>query len=241
MSPNTQSSRKSETKKYEMRKRTSANTPAYSAMQVPSKQRDSRSVASCDSELPHRITAVKQAINNQGAKRDLLVVHALDEQGAATHYLLPQTALFLGQFAELSRLVFAAQLIAYQSPKGLRELAQLLLQAVDGCAYVAEHDGYHLLTLEGARYEMLIWRTKVHVLGNRAPISVLVSPDIPALPPASCSLEDWNQQVGQYAVANPKMLVALCAAIASLLVRLYGLPRIVLAVGADSKLSHRAD
>lgn len=236
MSPNTQSSRKSEPKKYEMRKRTSANTPAYSAMQVPSKQRDSRSVASCDSELPHRITAVQQAIDNQGAKRDLLVVHALDEQGAATHYLLPQTALFLGQFAELSRLVFAAQLIAYQSPKGLRELAQLLLQAVDGRAYVAEHDGYHLLTLEGVRYEMLIWRTKVHVLGNRAPVSVLVSPDIPALPPASCSLEDWNQQVGRYSVVNPKMLVALCAAIASLLVRLYGLPRIVLAlVGGSSQ------
>ncbi|RYH00106.1 MAG: DUF927 domain-containing protein [Alphaproteobacteria bacterium] len=202
--------------------------PLHARSHLPSKP--------ADCELPHRITAVQQAIDSQGVKRDLLVVHALDEQGAATHYLLAQTALFLGQFAELSRLVFAAQLLAYQSPKGLRELAQLLLQTINGSAYVAEHDGYHLLTIDGSRYEMLVWRAKVHALGGDAPVPVVVSSDVTELPRASCAVDDWNSQVGRYCVSNPYMLVALCAAIAALLVRPYGLARVVLAlVGGSSQ------
>lgn len=218
------------------KQKTTRNTEQRSKNKKPSQVRSHVTAAPADSELPHRITAVRQAIDDQGSNRDMLVVHALDEQGATKQHLLAQTALFLGQFAELSRLVFAARLMAYQSPKGLRELAQLLLQEVDGRVYVAEQDGYHKLTLEGVRYEMLIWRTKVYALGDPAPVSVLASPDMPALPPASCSLDEWNAQLGRYSVANPYMLVALCAAIASLLVRPYGLPRVVLAlVGGSSQ------
>lgn len=187
----------------------------------------------CD--LPYPITKVARAVDSQGEPSEKIVVLTTTEDGRKDRFVLLETSLINGQYKELAKLVIKINLLSYKSPKGMRELADLVLQAADKLVYLAEHDGYHLVQVEGHFFDFFVWRGKVFPLGPACSIPVVPLVNTAKLPPASCSLEEWNQHVGKHIAANPYMLVTFLAAISALLIQVFGLPRLVLMlVGGSS-------
>ncbi|MEO7173633.1 DUF927 domain-containing protein [Flavobacterium sp.] len=186
------------------------------------------------SELPHQITAVYQAVDAHGKHIEKIVIEVTDDDGGVSFHMLDQPALILGQLTDLAKLVFKARL-PYMRSSGLRELAAILLAAVEKEMYVAEHDGYHCLQIDGKPYKFYVWRDQVHAIGASAPLAVQVLSSGNPLPPASCTLDVWHEKIGRHMVINLYMLVALCAGISALLVQAFNLPRLILIfVGASS-------
>lgn len=187
----------------------------------------------CD--LPYPITKVARAVDSHGEPSEKIVVLITTEDGRKDRFVLLETPLINGQYKELAKLVIKINLLSYKSPKGMRELADLVLQAADKQVYLAEHDGYHLVQVEGHFFDFFVWRGKVFPLGPVCSIPVVPLVNTAKLPPASCSLEEWNQRVGKHIAANPYMLVTFLAAISALLIQVFGLPRLVLMlVGGSS-------
>ena len=132
-------------------------------------------------------------------------------------------------------MVIKLNLLPYKTPKGMRELTDILLQAADKLIYIAEHEGYHMVQINGHYFDFFVWRGKVFPLGPECPVPVVTSVATATVPPASGSLEEWKQHIGIHIVANPYMFVTFLAAIAALLVQVFGLPRLILMlVGGSS-------
>lgn len=188
-----------------------------------------------DSDVPYPITKVARAIDGHGEPSEKIVVLTTTEDGRKGRFVLPETALISGQYNELAKMVIKLNLLPYKTPKGMRELTDILLQAADKLIYIAEHEGYHLVQINGQYFDFFVWRGKVFPLGPECPIPVVTLVTTAPIPPASCSLEEWNQHIGIHIVANPYMLVTFLAAISVLLVQVFNLPRLILMlVGGSS-------
>ena len=188
-----------------------------------------------DSDVPYPITKVARAIDSHGEASEKIVVLTATEDGRKGRFVLAETALISGQYIELAKMVIKLNLLPYKTPKGMRELTDILLQAADKLIYIAEHDGYHLVQINGHYFDFFVWRGKVFPLGPECPIPVVPLVTTAPIPPASCSLEEWNQHIGMHIVANPYMLVTFLAAISALLVQVFNLPRLILMlVGGSS-------
>jgi hypothetical protein len=188
-----------------------------------------------DSDLPYPITKVARAIDSHGEPSEKIVVLTTTEDGRIGRFVLTETALISGQYTDLAKMVIKLNLRPYKTPKGMRELTDILLQAADKLIYIAEHEGYHLVRINGHHFDFFVWRGKVFPLGPKCPVPVVPLVTTAPLPPASCSLEDWNKHVGIHIVANPYMLVTFLAAISALLVQVFHLPRLILMlVGGSS-------
>ena len=188
-----------------------------------------------DSDLPYPITKVARAIDSHGEPSEKIVVLTATEDGRKGRFVLAETALISGQYNELAKMVIKLNLLPYKTPKGMRELADILLQAADKLIYLAEHDGYHLVQINGHYFDFFVWRGKVFPLGPECPIPVVPLVTTAPIPSASCSLEEWGQHIGMHIVANPYMLVTFLAAISALLVQVFNLPRLILMlVGGSS-------
>ena len=194
-----------------------------------------RKKSDAESDLPYPITKVARAIDSQGEPTEKIVVLTTTEDGRKDRFVLPEIPLISGQYKDLVKLTIKINLLPYKSPKGMRELADLLLQAADKLVYLAEHDGYHLVQIDGYSFDFFVWRGKVYPLGPACSIPVVPLVSTAKLPPASCSLEEWNEHVGKHIVANPYMFATFLAAISALLVQVFGLSRLVLMlVGGSS-------
>ena len=181
-----------------------------------------------DSDLPYPITKVARAIDSYGEPSEKIVVLTATEDGPTRRFVLTETALISGQYNELTKMVIKLNLLPYKSPKGMRELTDILLQAADKLIYIAEHDGYHLVRINGHHFDFFVWRGKVFPLGPECPIPIIPSVNTAPVPPASCSLEDWNKHVGIHMVANAYILVTFLAAISALIVQVCHLSRLIL-------------
>ncbi len=226
-----------------------AKKPRRSAPSKPDKQAKTRSTATAiavgrptkrkksdpDSDLPYPITKVARAIDSYGEPSEKIVVLTTTGDGRAGRFVLTETALISGQYNELAKMVIKLNLLPYKTPKGMRELTDILLQAADKLINIAEHEGYHLVQINGHHFDFFVWRGKVFPLGPLCPIPVIPLVNTAPVPPASCSLEDWNKHVGIHIVANPYMFVTFLAAISALLVQVFHLPRLILMlVGGSS-------
>ncbi|MDB5743440.1 MAG: hypothetical protein JWR68_1755 [Polaromonas sp.] len=189
-----------------------------------------------NSDLPLPIAAVRHAMNAHGEPSEKLVVVTTTDDVHLGYFVLNETALISGQNSELVKMVIKCKLLAYKTPKGIRELAGILLQAADKLIYIAEHDGYHMVQVSGHHYEFFVWRTKVYPLGRPCPVRIVPLIETAPMPPASGSLDDWNENVGKHIVVNPYMLVTLCAAVSALLVQPFRLPRLILMLVGGSSL-----
>ena len=188
-----------------------------------------------ENDLPYPVTKVARAIDRHGEPSEKIVVLTATGDGRVGRFVLTETALISGQYNELAKMVIKLNLLPYKTPKGMRELTDILLQAADKLIYIAEHEGYHLVQIKDHYFDFFVWRGKVFPLGPECPIPVVTSVATAAVPPASGSLEEWKQHIGMHIVANPYMFVTFLAAIAALLVQVFGLPRLILMlVGGSS-------
>jgi len=195
-----------------------------------------RKVRGPDSDVPDPITAVMRAINAHGEPTEKIVVVTTTDDDRVRHFVLNETALISGQNSELVKMVIKCNLLAYKTPKGIRELAGILFQAADKLVYIAEHDGYHMVQVNGCHYELLVWRKMIYPLGPPCPVPIVPLVETAPMPPASGSLHDWNDNVGKHIMVNPYMLVTFCMAISSLLVQPFRLPNLVLILVGGSSL-----
>ena len=175
-------------------------------------------------------------MNAHGERSEKLVVFTTTEDDRVGHFVLTETALISGHYSEVAKMVSKHNLLAYKTPKGIRELSGILFQAAEKLTYIAEHDGYHLVQVNGRHYEFYVWRKMIYPLGPPCPVPVVPLVDTAPMPPASGSLDDWNENVGKHIVVNPYMLVTLCAAISALLVQPFRLPRLILILVGGSSL-----
>lgn len=188
-----------------------------------------------DSEIPYPITKVARAIDSQGEPSEKIVVLTATEDGRKGRFVLHETALISGQYNELAKMVIKLNLLPYKTPKGMRELTDVLLQAADKLIYLPEHEGYHLVRINGHYFDFFVWRGKIFPLGQECPVPIVPLVTTAPIPPASCSVKEWNQHIGMHIVANPYMLVTFLAAISALLVRVFNLARLILMlVGGSS-------
>ena len=126
-----------------------------------------------DSDVPYPITKVARAIDSHGEPSEKIVVLTATEDGRKGRFVLAETALISGQYIELAKMVIKLNLLPYKTPKGMRELTDILLQAADKLIYIAEHDGYHLVQINGHYFDFFVWRGKVFPLGPECPIPVV--------------------------------------------------------------------
>ncbi len=220
------------TKPFKPDKQAKAKSTATAiAVEKPTKRKKSGP----DSDLPYPVTKVARAIDSYGEPSEKIVVLTTTEDGRAGRFVLTETALISGQYYELAKMVIKLNLLPYKTPKGMRELTDILLQAADKLIYIAEHEGYHLVQINGQYFDFFVWRGKVFPLGPVCPVPVVPLVATAQLPPASCCLADWNKHVGIHIVANPYMLVTFLAAISALLVQVFHLSRLILMlVGGSS-------
>ena len=181
-----------------------------------------------DSDLPYPITKVARAIDSYGEPSEKIVVLTTTEDARVGRFVLTETALISGQYNELAKMVIKLNLLPYKTPKGMRELTDILLQAADKLIYIAEHEGYHLVQINGHHFDFFVWRGKVFPLGPECPIPIIPLVNTAPVPPASCSLDDWNKHVGIHMLANPYLLVTFLATISVLLVQVFHLSRLIL-------------
>ena len=210
-------------------------TPESTAIVTAVGKQTKRKKNDLESDLPYPITRVARAITANGDPSETIVVTTVTDHDRIGNFVLTETNLISGQYNELAKMVVKLNLQSYKTPKGLREFTEVLLQAADKLIYIAEHEGYHLVRINGHHFDFFVWRGKVFPLGPECPIPVVPLVTTAPLPLASCSLEDWNNHIGIHIVANPYMLVTFLAAILALLVQVFHLPRLILMlVGGSS-------
>lgn len=93
--------------------------------------------------LPRAIKNVFRAVSSSGHNMGRLVVESVNFDGETVLNQIDTTRLSTGQMGEIAQLATDADLVDFQTPKGLRELAALIRQAVKRSVYVADRDGYH--------------------------------------------------------------------------------------------------
>lgn len=189
-----------------------------------------------DSDVPYPITAVMRAMNSHGESSEKLVVVTTTDDDRVGYFVLTEIALISGQYSELAKMVIKLNLLPYKTPKGMRELANILFQAADKLIYIAEHDGYHMVQVNAQHYEFFVWRRKLYPLGPQCPVPIVPLVDAAPMPPASGSLDDWNENVGKHIMDNPYMLVTFCAAISALLAQPFRFSRLILMLVGGSSL-----
>lgn len=190
------------------------------------------------SPLPKGIKAVFRTIDELGKRTGFLAVEALNQAGEVVLVSIDLKKLSSGHLEEIAALAVDGDLIAFQTRKGANELAALLRQPQHHqTAYIAEHDGYHRVELDGQRIEFFVWRNKIHMFdGVASPIALrTVSGGVTYAPPIG-TLALWHEKVGVHIVLNPYMLVTVLAALTALLYQAFDLPKLVLMfVGPSSQ------
>jgi hypothetical protein len=188
-----------------------------------------------DRGLPDQYKGVYQSVDANGEPTEKIVIEIIDSQNNVSLHELDLTQLAQGHFGELTLFLVKTQQRDFQSPKAIRDASAIIMRAADKPIYLAKRDGYHCLSIGGAKYEFLVWRDKVYPLGTVSPIPIGVLYSGPPMPPASGTHEEWYQHIGRHVVANPYLLVVVCAAVASLLGRAFDIPReTLMAVGGSS-------
>lgn len=195
----------------------------------------SSTITECDSDLPEPFEAVHRVIDEIGTVTDRLAVQIVNFEGDAELVLLDIAQLIEGKYNDLVKLVNKFNLFQYAGPRGLRELATILLRSASEELYVATHEGYHGIHIGAHKHECFVWRNAIHELD--AKLDFAVQPLCETMPPQpSCTLHEWNAQVGRHLYVNTYALVCFCIAIMALLTSWLNLPRLIIVlVGPSSK------
>jgi hypothetical protein len=184
-------------------------------------------------ELPQTIKSVAWAVDATGERTGHLVVTAKATKRPKVQHLLDYRAIIQGNHTDVARLAVALSLYGYGNPKGLRELATLLIQSASGELCVVLRDGYHQSNVAGTVYSYFVFGRKLYPFkGESDDLPVAVCSLTQPLP--SCTLKDWNRNIGVHLASNPYLLVAVCCALCALFIRLFRLPRVTLALIGDS-------
>ncbi len=189
------------------------------------------------SPLPKTIKAVYRVVGESGQNTGSLAVESVNQAGDTVLNVIDLKKLSVGHLEDIAQLAVDADLYAFQSRKGVNELAALIRQADKQPCYIAGRDGYHRVEYGGQVTEFFVWRNLIHVFdGKTPPLALRILQGLDTYPPASGTLQDWKSKVGVLVVRNPYMLIAVLAGFTALLHHAFDLPKVVLMfVGPSSQ------
>lgn len=214
--------------------RASANSPRTAGSAQPPSALAGNGVLS---SLPKTIKAVYRVVGESGQNTGSLAVEAENQAADTVLHVIDLKQLSIGKLEDIAQLAVDADLYAFQSRKGVNELAALIRQADKQPCYIAGRDGYHRVEYGGQVTEFFVWRNLIHVFdGKTPPLALRILQGLDTYPPASGTLQDWKSKVGVLVVRNPYMLIAVLAGFTALLHHAFGLPKVVLMfVGPSSQ------
>lgn len=124
---------------------------------------------------------------------------------------------------------------------GLKQLGRDLRRAAKRPLILLGGEGYRQIDLNGVVSECFVWRNKIHWI-SEAPAIRVIAPvaDSCGAPPASCTVEAWNREVGSKFRGNHYMIVMFGAALSAPLGRLLGLPPLSLLAAGESSTGKSA-
>lgn len=107
----------------------------------------------------------------------------------------------------------------------VKRLADEILQRAEKKkVLVLDTNGLHEINLDGHDYKAYVCGNKAYWLGEKPPTKVIVA-NTQKIVAASCTLEEWNENVGKYLEGNPYMIVVFCHALSAILRRALKQPR----------------
>ena len=203
---------------------------------APELKAKSKRIAAAISDLPSCIRGVYQAVDEHGYERGSIVIEAVDSRDRGFFAQISMANLAQGRTDDLAQMVVKANLHAYLSMKGLRELGSALMQSISKPIYLVQREGLHTIKVGSKEYQFYVHRGIVFPLGELPAIKVGVVSDSASLPAASCNLNDWQKHIGKHLRGNPYLLIAVLAAISAAVVRAFNLPRLLLALIGQSSV-----
>lgn len=107
----------------------------------------------------------------------------------------------------------------------LKRLAdELLRRAANIEVIVLGNNGLHEIEVDGQFHRAYVWGAKVYWFGPQPLVKVVVA-NYQTNATASCTLEEWSENVGKYLEGNPYMIFMFCHSLSAILRRAFNQPR----------------
>lgn len=110
---------------------------------------------------------------------------------------------------------------------------EILRRSEDNDAFIFAKNGWHKITTDRKIYSAYVWRRRVHWLGPKPTIKVVVAVASEQVQ-ASCTLEEWQNSVGKCLNGNPYLIVVHAHTLAAAIRRSFNLPRISISLVGTS-------
>lgn len=153
------------------------------------------------------------------------VVVRMPEDGQSKYYCLPVIDLTYGDRKTLAEVCVNSGFPALSSKSMVKRLAdEILRRAKNKKVLVLATNGLHEVNFEGQAYKAYVWGSKAYWFGAKPEVKVVVA-NTRQIVAASCTLEEWNENVGKYLTGNPYMIFLFCHALSAILRRALNQPR----------------
>lgn len=191
---------------------------------------------SIHSSLPKNIASVHRVVDEDNKFRGELLVVTRKSEGLEQRDLLQSSGFGVGKLDGLAQLCVWNDWLPVVDRKSLNALAHALHdEARDKSLFLLKGDGHHQVTVDSKKYAALVWRGVARWIGEPPDVKYEVLSPAKPFPEASGSCKGWNRRIGRHLAGNPKLAIAIYAALAAPLVALLDLPTTCLIlVGASS-------
>jgi len=147
------------------------------------------------------------------------VVVRMAGDGQSKYYNLPIIDLTYGDKKSLAEACAESGSYGLASRAMVKRLADEILQRAENKkALVLDTNGLHEVNFDGQAYKAYVWGSKAYWFGEKPPTKVIVA-NTQQIVAASCTLEEWNENVGKYLKGNPYMIFVFCHALSAILRR----------------------
>ena len=174
--------------------------------------------------LRESVLAVRSVLDPSGNSLRAIAVK-VQVRGNRRWKVLDCLQLINGNTDQLAHLCFEIDPSDPIDGPGLKQLGRDLRRAAKRPLLLLGGEGYRQIDLNGVVSECFVWRNKIHWI-SEAPAIRVIAPvaDSCGAPPASCTVEAWNREVGSKFRGNHYMIVMFGAALSAPLRRLLDSP-----------------
>jgi hypothetical protein len=156
-------------------------------------------------------------------RRNLVLKVAVD--GQSKFHSIPVLELSFGDKKTLASVCTDSGFYSLAERAKLKRLADELLQrAANTKVFVLGNSGLHEIEIDGQVHRAYVWGTKAYWFGAQPSVKVVVA-NYHTNATASCTLEEWSENVGKYLEGNPYMIFMFCHSLSGILRRAFNQPR----------------
>ncbi|MDP2786147.1 MAG: DUF927 domain-containing protein [Sulfurimicrobium sp.] len=175
-----------------------------------------------NSIIPDSIHVI--GITPEGSDTGREVILTIHSNGRNQNYHFPVAGLAFGEMTALATVLAETGHYNLVERKQLRLFAAAILEeASTHSAIVLTTQGSHKVVSNDGAYDCYVWGDEIYWLGPEPQARVVVS-NFQKHVSASCSLEDWNNNVGKKLTGNSYLIVIHGHTLAAAIRRIFGQP-----------------